>query len=276
MVASKGMIVGGSLLALCWLTSAAPRAMEPDQADALPSTSSPSALPAFLGDDALPALHEAWRAREGALQELTQPQQSVVPLQNVPAAVTPTPMTAEPNAGSVRQRAEELSRRFGADGAASQSNGAKAAPASVTVPPAVAPAAPVDQAKRVLAKPASPVRKQSVTKAFTTGAVTPQEVDPLDASVRTQSALSSEKLRLAAPPPPSDAIPPLPKRAPKVRGFSAVAPRSEKAAVVRVKPFVRANSASTSAEPRPDPKAALRGTIMTNELHSFGWNSQPD
>jgi hypothetical protein len=95
---------------------------------------------------------------------------------------------------------------------------------------------------------------------------------------KTKNALIGEKLRLAAPPPLNEDIPPLPRRAPKARGSDASAPGSaKKVTTARVKKPVRANNSSNNnSQSPPDPKAALRGSILTNELGAFGWDTQPE
>jgi hypothetical protein len=189
---------------------------------------------------------------------------------------------------SVRRRAEELSRRFslGGEPPASEIEAGRpsvmippAAVPPVIIPPAVVPPAVVPEASlkpgKTIVKPNPPTRTNSVTVPVTTGAVAPPEVQPLDASVRTQSAMATERLRLAAPPPPRVDLPPLPKRAPKVRSLRAAAEApgtATKAAITRARP---ARSYSSSQSPS-DPRAALRGTVMTNQLRAFGWNNQPD
>jgi hypothetical protein len=101
----------------------------------------------------------------------------------------------------------------------------------------------------------------------------------------TGGDFTADRLRLAAPPPPPEKVPPLPRRAPETRTAiaapktRAVSTQPAKAEVTRPTRSARTYSAAATrfnpADPPPDPKAALRGTIMTNELSSFGWNSQP-
>jgi hypothetical protein len=45
--------------------------------------------------------------------------------------------------------------------------------------------------------------------------------------------------------------------------------------IVRVKKPAPAPALVQSGEAPPDPKAALRGTVLTDKLGAFGWNSQP-
>jgi len=280
----EGTIVGSTLLAIGFLVGDVAYAMEPVQ----PSGPAPSALPSFLDDERLPVLQQAWRAREqrqqGAPQQSDEALRKGPPAFDDPMAAARAAMVRAKQLGrdesSVRQRAEELSRRFGAGTSAPV---AETSPPSVTIPAAVVSEASTDQGEKH-AKPEPLPLKKSVTERVTTGALAPQpEVQPLDASVRTQSVLAMERLQLAAPPPPPEVMPPLPKRAPKVVSLGAAAgatgtarkaePSATKAAVTRVRPASRAYS---SRQRSSDPKAALRGTILTNQLGAFGWNNQPE
>jgi hypothetical protein len=234
MGAREGRIVGSALLAICFLAPAGVRAMEPAQ------------LPDFLDDHRLPALEEAWRANEQSLETAAEAHSA--------GAESET---------TVRARAEELSRRFGA----STGPAAKTPPPSVTIPPAVI---PEPESKEAAVAPVMPARKSAMNPAKA-GAKAPYPTE----TASTPSAFA-DKLRLAAPPPPPEAIPPLPRRRPNDR--SEAGATATKAAVTRPKP-TRTYSATTSANPAnppPDPKAALRGTIMTNELRALGWDKQPE
>jgi hypothetical protein len=84
-------------------------------------------------------------------------------------------------------------------------------------------------------------------------------------------------------------MPPLPKqkRAPKARSTGtsshgaekspekSSSPSPAKTVIVRVKKPAPAPALVQSGEAPPDPKAALRGTVLTDKLGAFGWNSQP-
>ena len=253
MGAREGMIVSSALLAICFLASAATRALEPVQPGSGPS-SAPS-LPAFLDDDRLPALEEAWHASEQPPQTISQSApQLALPAETSPVS-EPTAASDEP-ATTVRQRAEDLSRRFDA------ANGPAATtpPPSVTIPPAVVP------------EPAHPETRPESKQAAVTPAMPPEKTGAIAPST---TAFAAERLRLAAPPPSPETIPSLPRRAPKNRSDAGATVK--KAAVTRLRP-TRTYSATAGvnpANPPSDPKAALRGTIMTNELRSFGWNTQP-
>jgi len=251
MGAREGTIVGSSLLAICFLVSDASQAMEPVQLGPSMAASSAPALPAFLDDERLPAMQEAWQAHEQA------------------------PAAAGGDTTSVRERAEELSRRFSVGATAKPTD--NAAPA-VATPTGVIPAASSDVGKQtgkqgVMApvKPVMHARKALANgvEAGTTGSVS---APPQELSAATESALENEKLRLAAPMPPSEAIPPLPKRPPTIRAATEGSSVTN-AAITRTAPVhtYRARSNPNSS----DSMAALRGTILTNELHAFGWNSQP-
>ncbi len=273
MDAREGMIVGSVLLAICFLASAATHALEAAQPSVSVTTS--SELPAFLDDDRLPALEEAWRASE-------QPPESETPQSALPDT-TSSATEAAGEANTVRERAEALSRRFGAaTGPAAQKT-----PPPVTIAPAVVPepaSEPNDPPTLLEVRPGSaqtaitvmpviPARKSAMHAAKTDANAAIPAMPTETAS--TESDFSSEKLRLAAPPPPPESIPPLPRRAPTSRSEDGV----ETEAVVTHPKAARTYSASTTvtnpAAPPPDPMAALRGSILTNDLRAFGWNSQP-
>ncbi len=261
----ESTIVGSTLLAICFLASGLARTMELSQPGA-PAYS--GVLPSFLDDGRLPDLQEAWRARrqDNTLGGGEPPAEDSMAATRAAMEKAKARRAGRGDA-SVRQRAEELSRRFGA-GSEASAPASERSQFSATTPPAVRPEAPSDMETQALPQPEPSTDKIQVPKqkpVTTTGALTSaEEVQPLDASVRTQSAMTMEKLRLAAPLPPSNAVPPLPGRAPKVRR-TAAAPRPSTRAVVRAR----------SPNPPADPLAALRGTVLTNELGAFGWNSQP-
>ncbi len=275
MGAKERMIVGSALLAICFLASASTHALEAAQSIAGSSGSS-SELPAFLDDDRLPALEEAWRASE-------HPSEPETPPSTLPDATPPA--EAAGDATTVRERAEELSRRFWAKpGTAGQNASPPVAIAPAVVPepasepdepPTISEVKPGNAQTATTVTPVIPARKSVMPAAKTRAKTETNAQMPPTNTASTQSDFSSEKLRLAAPPPPPESIPPLPRRAPASRGEDPV---ETKSVVTRPRP-VRTYSASTTvtnpAEPPPDPKAALRGSILTNELRSFGWNSQP-
>ena len=254
MGAREGTIVGSSLLAMCVLASAVPYALEPVQPGLAISRASAQTLPKFLDDNRLPAFQEAWP--NGRPAEPSQPGST---LQSALPVLAPSADSAT----SVRQRAEELSRRFGAG------TGVIHDAAPETVP------------SRTVDNEVMPPRKSAMNATET--AAIPQS--PTDVAT-TDGDFAHQKLRLAAPPPPPEKVPPLPRRAPETR-TAIVAPKARavstepaRAEVTRPARSARAYSAAAAthfnpAAPPPDPKAALRGTIMTNELSSFGWNSQP-
>jgi hypothetical protein len=285
------MIGGASLLAIL-LASGVPQAMEPEAPGASTPASSAPELPAFLDADSLPALQEAWQEREAATGAQQGAQQGEVPAAEQPATVPPLEQSMEAaraameraekagsDGASVRERAEELSRRFGAGATTAEPPPAAITipPAVVTIPPAVAPAAPPAPEKRALANPEPPKRKM-LAKPVTTGAVPSPDAPTLDTAVRTLDSDAGEKLRLAAPPPPSDDIPPLPRRAPKVRGFSVrpaavenkiVTPAAQESkTIVRAKPARKASRTPSLEE--------LRGTVLPHDLSSYGWNTKPN
>lgn len=314
MGARNGIIVGSTLLAICCLAFGRTSAMERGQPGAFAS-SSVEALPSFLDDERLPALQEAWRAHEPSSAALL-PRDNDRPSQFAPAATIPDDPMAAARAAmkrakqsgqddqSVRRRAEELSRRFGA-GAGTNASEAKtaaspdpqttsaqspsepqaaaevkttttpvgavqSAPASKAAPVAEAPAVAVPATPVIPVMPA-PKARMLTASVGATGSVTPPKTK---LSAAYESAFVEEKLRLAAPPPPQR-TPPLPLRAPKY----AAEPKHPTQTVMRTVVRHQAPVARSYAAPRRgeqgDPLAALRGTVLTTQLRSFGWNSQP-
>jgi len=110
----ENTIVGGSLLMMCVFLCGRAAAMEPDKSG-LPRQSSPAAaLPTFLDDDRLPDLQEAWHQR--ASEAKGAPSANGEAAMSAARAGMKRADQTNQEEGVVRQRAEELSRRFGAAG----------------------------------------------------------------------------------------------------------------------------------------------------------------
>ena len=131
-----GMLIVTSLVA-------GASALEINQQRAPSTASAPAVtLPAFLDGARLPDMQDAWRARFGNVSDDAAVQPAGEATASTPEAVLDAAqgaMTradqASREAAAVRERAEELSRRFGAGGAESAVD---VAPADVIVPTATA------------------------------------------------------------------------------------------------------------------------------------------
>ena len=125
MGASNTIFAGGSLLAVTVLMGASAHAMEPAQAPSA-APSSAFSLPSFFDGNRVPDLKDAWSAGD-----IAPAISSTMPAESAPSAPPPSDdaalvaakaamVRAEQagrDAADVRRKAEELSRRFGADNA---------------------------------------------------------------------------------------------------------------------------------------------------------------
>ncbi len=265
MGASESTFVGGSLLAVCLLVSGAAHAMEPAQSRASTSSLPALSLPAFLDDKRVPDLQEAWQAHVRAPQAEPRVEDgnvAVAPVANdasmsaARAAMQRAGQTSS-EAANVRQRAEELSRRFGAGGVAAEPVGSIERPSAVATPAAIA------------ATPPTPLGKQVVVAPLDTGAgvgtVKAKAAAPGTSAPARQDIDMGQKLRLAAPPPPRD-IPPTPVRAPR-----ATASITEPPNKVGGPPVARSVPARKSSR-----KVDVTGDVLPTQLRAFGWNAQPE
>jgi hypothetical protein len=270
MGASESTFVGGSLLAVCLLVSGAAHAMEPAQSRASTSSLPALSLPAFLDGNRVPDMQEAWQAHVRTPQEEPQVEDGNVA---VAPATKDAAMSAaraameragqeSSEAADVRQRAEELSRRFGAGGVASEPVGSIERPSAVATPAAIAATPPPPQVKQVVVAP------------LDTGADTGAGVGTVNAKTaatgtsapaRTPDIDIGQKLRLAAPLPPRD-IPPTPVRAPRDTASITEPPNK-----VGGPPVARSVPARKSSR-----KVDVTGDVLPTELRAFGWNAQPE
>jgi hypothetical protein len=256
----ESAIVGGSLLAMCCLIPGA-AAFESDQTD-LPSGSPPAfSLPAFLDSARLLNLQEAWRA---------QVKPTVVPplpgfdasSADAPVTKSPKPEAREPAA--VRQRAEELSRRFSSDGASAKAASTAKAP-DPTPPPFALGAAPPPSSDRSGADlPADTPAPSHVGAALpvaapvgtdTTTAALPDPSEKKQAPAKKHSGGKSARLNVG--------IPPLPVRA----------PRKATAAVQVRAPVVHHSRRVTSPMAPPRVENEHR-EVFPPYLGAPGWNAQ--
>jgi hypothetical protein len=252
------MIVGGPLLAMCCLIPAA-AAFESDQTH-LPSGSPPAfSLPAFLDNARLLNLQEAWRAH--VKPTVVAP----LPGFDAPPADAPVTKSAKPEAAAVRQRAEELSRRFSSDGASAKA-ATTAKAADPTPPPFALGAAPSPSSDRSGADlPADAPPPSHVGAALpvvapvgtdTTTAALPDPADKKQAPpAKKHSGGASARLSVG--------IPPLPVHAPH---------KATAAAEVRT-PVVHHSRrvASPMAAPRVNNE---RREVFPPYLGAPGWNVQ--
>jgi hypothetical protein len=267
MGSSKRTFLGGSLLAMSFLLTGAVSALEPDQSGAPPQSLPARPLPAFLDDKRSGDLQEAWRAREAEAKEAPRPQGSGAPgepesqeTEAMSAARDAMKRVGEANrqAPAVRQRAEELSRRFGAD--------AGEIPGAAVVPPAVSGEPPAGQGEQTVVTAPEPTREgDAAAEAQPAGAGGATAALP-EAAAETQGAATTARppvpvARTSAHIPP---LPPLPLRAPR-----AV---TQDAAMRHYRP---AAGSLPAAAPAPAPAGNGRVEVFPPYIRAFGWNSQP-
>lgn len=265
MGASESTYVGGSLLAVCLLVSGAAHAVEPAQSRASTSSLPGLSLPAFLDDNRVPDLQEAWQAHVREAQESHRsddkaPAAPAAKDASVSGARAATQRAGQDGgeAADVRQRAEELSRRFGAAGAVSEPVGSIERPNAEAAPAAA-----------ITGTPAAAHGKEVVVAPLDAGALE-GAVDAKAAALRPsarpqlQDVDMSQKLRLAAPPPARD-IPPNPVRAPRATASITAPPSKVGGPVVRSVPARKGSH-----------KVDVTGDILPTELRAFGWDTQPD
>jgi hypothetical protein len=257
----ESAIVGGSTLAMCCLISGA-AAFEPEQT-VLPSASPPAfSLPAFLDSARLPALQEAWRTHDSPAV--------VAPLQGFNAAPADAPVTrsVKPEgreAEAVRQRAEELSRRFSVGGDSGKP-AATAKAADAATPPTAAGTAPSTSAARGGADmpadtpppshvgAALPDALPTAPPADTTTAALPDPSSKSEPHAKKHSASAGARLNVG--------IPPLPVRAPR---------KATAAAEVRA-PVVHRSRRVTS--PMAAPVENEHREVFPPYLGAPGWKTQ--
>jgi hypothetical protein len=257
---------------MCLLMSGTAHALEPAQSRASTSSLPALSLPAFLDDKRVPDLHEAWQAQ---VQPAPQQEPQVVdgnapvaPAANdasMSAARAAMQRAANGEAANVRQRAEELSRRFGAGDAASEPVGSIDRPSAAAAATAGTP--PTPEVKQVIVPP---LDTGAGAKTVDAKAVDAKAVDAKAAALGTSARPKSpaidvsQKLRLAAPP-PARKVPPNPVRAPRDTASITEPPSKVGGPVARPVPARKSSS-----------KADVTGDILPTGLRSFGWDTQPD
>lgn len=250
MGAREGIVVGGLLLALCWLIAGA-AAFETGGSGSPPGAAPAAALPAFLDRARMPDVEAAFRAQARAAMKRAK--------QDGPAAA------------AVRRRAEALSRRFDAGtGAANKpAETAKASEMADESPPPPPYAIGADPsadrsgqtAGMVPERGPKPQLKPNNARAAAQGFSADTPTAALPDAAPTVSAAATPSKPPAALSHLSTKIPPVPLQA-----------RRHEAS----KPVVR--HARAASAPRRSPPAArrdLRGEAFPSYMRAFGWNSQP-
>jgi hypothetical protein len=278
MGASNTIFVGGLLLAVTVLTGASAHAME---AARVPSGTPSSAfsLPSFFDGNRVPDLKEAWRAGGDIAPAIS----STVPAGSAPSAplssddaalaaakaATVRAEEAGRDAAAVRRKAEELSRRFGADIAPASTTESATVGATETAPgnasgPASAAVADTTTGSVTPAGPLPPPSALGV----------PPPAEPVDESAATAPATSEP----AEPASTAAATPELDAKKQAASGAGAPAP----APVVPARPSNPSNKTATGdALPvsapgmKTTPGPTSKADAIPSSIRAFGWDSQP-
>jgi hypothetical protein len=280
MGASNPVYVGGSLLAVTILMGGPAPATEAGQAPAATpsSSSSPSAwaLPSYFDGARLPDLREAWRPRDSvpasAAPAADSTSAATPPNDDAALAGAKAAMVRAEQAGreatAVRQKAEELSRRFGNDSgpaaAAETAPAPAAATAADTATGSIEPRAPLPPASALGARPpGDPAAETAATSPETTGAdkaaADPKPDDPVTPAAATQKPPVGMRGTV------TEDGRPTPDRS---KSASTTAPPRSKTATTETAPATTPVSKTT---PGPSGKA----DTMPASIGAFGWDSQP-
>ncbi len=279
MGASKPVYVGGTLLAVTILIGGPAPAMEAAQAPASTPSSSASAwsMPSFFDGARLPDLRDAWRPRDIAPANTTPPaavstSAPTPPNDDAALAAAKAAMVRAEQAGreaaAVRQKAEELSRRFGSD----------SAPATATeTAPAPATDAAADTATGSI-EPRTPLPSASALGA-------PPPSDPAEATATTTPETSvpdkaAAEAKLDEPTMPATTTQNAPvkmrstvtednRTTPDLRqSASPAAPPHSKTATSETAP-------ATSPGTKTTPGTSSKADVVPAGIGAFGWDSQP-
>ena len=248
MINSERWIVGSALLGLSLVLGAAATAMEPDKKAPSAQSTATLSLPAFVDGARLPGLQDTWRQANGEPAPVPHPSNPelahdrLVNEHETPVVVNATAKQTKYAAATVRERAEELSLRFGG-GASPATTAAGDVPETTT---------------SALANDPVPARAQGEQAA--TVAPEPTNLTRAAAGVKVEMT-----------PPPAvkrAAIPPIPVRAPRTAQVrkKLLPPASRIGAVPRSEPLV--------APVAPAVKRASPPVTIPSQLQSFGWASQ--
>ena len=274
MSATKSRIVGFSLLATAVLIGVPAPAMEPSQSGASTPSLPALSLPSFFDDKRLPDLQDAWRLRQSEPATPSPPPNDEASKAPGPAPTDEATLTAARaamiraeqagrEAAAVRQKAEELSRRFGNDSAPSAPAGSGELSTGAIEPSTATPANALGAPP-----PADPGGQTAATAPETSGlgdgsAKKPDEgpapaVSTPNAATKVQDAVIEDDApagqRKRAGPPP------VPVRSPKT-AVSDAAPGGGGAVPLRSKPV---------------PGSTSKADALPANMGAFGWDSQPE
>jgi hypothetical protein len=263
----------GMLMATSLISGAV--ALEVNQTRAPATGETPAfALPAFLDGARLPDFQDAWRAHfgEGSEPAMLEPASDITAptpsadqaaMEAARQAITRAEQASR-EAAAVRARAEELSRRFGADGLGGSVAGA---PDTTATDTGAGPGASTETASigtdTSADRSAQPVVEHVLAPAE-------DDNDTSAAATPTQSVAATTNDA-----PASENIATKPVKRAKV---GARIPSREAAQAAPNKPIaVKATPTRTAADDTPPDKAdtADAAAPMPMEIRAFGWNAQP-
>jgi hypothetical protein len=246
-------------------------AMEASQPPSSTPSSSPSggSLPSYIDSARLPGLQEAWRPRDSVPASATPAADGTSTSTPTPAADDATLAAAKAamlraeqagrEAAAVRQKAEELSRRFGTDSAtAAPAGAADAATGSIE------PQAPLIPAAALGASPTSDPDDGAAATA-------PETVEP---GRSTADAMPNGQPAPAA----ATQAAPLRMRGTVTEDGGATADRSKGAPSAPPPRSKTATSESAPAAPpgsKTTPGTSSKVDVMPASIGAFGWDSQP-
>lgn len=249
-------------------------------------------LPAFLDIARLPDLQDAWRLHAGAAQQVNAtstpaaaatptPAEDEAAMQTARAALTRAEQVSR-EAAVVRERAEELSRRFGAEPAADAGSAPAAAEAAAPTetasiePGAAPPEAPLPPPAHVLPPGDDPMARQAETSASEPG---PSEPGQDEASQSQPVEVPAKKPAMKKKTAAVDGAPVIEEMATKPFKPAKPAKRGNDAAAAHE--ITQATNAKPSApglvvfEDSPTTPESDPSKMMPTELRSMGWNAQP-
>jgi len=261
MGANKHVFGSASLLAAVLFAGGPASAMEQAKAPAPPSSSTFS-MPSFFDGNRLPDLKDAWRG--GAAAPASAPGETPAapspPNDDAALAAAKAAMVRAEEAGreaaAVREKAEELSSRFGAESAPAANDGGPTAgsdtstgsiePARTELPPpsALGVPPPADQPETIGSVADPNFREIAPSEAA------PSTVAVPELPAKKQAALTREQDASAK------------AKAP----VTAASPSSPKTAV----------GEGASSGSRTAPGSSSKADIMPANMGAFGWNSQPE
>jgi len=229
-------------------------------------------LPQFLDEERVPELHRAWRLRA---EQSAAPGESESAMSTARAAMERRKVQAR-LAPEVRQRAEALSRMFGATAPEAEMAAEKAAaPATITTTTRPETKMPSEQraesaasADAVATAPAADAPQTEAAPTQTAKARNDTPLDPPfgvggplpDADELADATDATETGTLPVTAKPAASSPPLPVRAPEV-------------SVQKPSPVVTTTRNASRAPSRSKPDPAY---VFPDQLRAFGWNTQPE